>query len=296
MPSKEPQNLLKLGIPKGSLQESTFRLFEKAGYKIRSGSRSYMPSIDDPELEGLLIRAQEIPRYVGSGVLDAGLTGRDWTVEQEAKVVEVSELHYAKAGLKPIRWVIAVPNDSKIKSVKDLEGKHIATELVGYTARYLKERGVQATVEFSWGATEVKPPRLADAIVELTETGSSLRANNLRIVETILESTTLLIANPASWKDPWKRRKLENIAMLLQGAISAEEKVGLKLNVKKDKLAAVLKKVPALDKPTVNNLSDPGWHSIEIIVDEHIVRDLIPELKRAGATGIVEYPLNKVIR
>lgn len=286
---------MKLGLPKGSLQESTFRLFEKAGYKIHVGSRSYIPTIDDPELTGLLIRAQEMARYVNHGALDAGLTGRDWVLEQGAKVVEVAELRYAKAGLRPVRWVIAVPEESKIKTIKDLQGKRIATELVGYTKRYLRERGVKAEVEFSWGATEVKPPQLADAIVELTETGSSLRANKLRIVETILESNTLLIANKESWKDPWKRRKIENIAMLLQGAIAAQEKVGLKLNVKKRDLAAVIAELPALNTPTVNHLSDPNWHSVEVIVDETVVRDLIPVLKRAGATGIVEYPLNKVI-
>lgn len=286
---------LKLGLPKGSLQESTFRLFEKAGYKIRANERSYFPTIDDPTLSGLLIRAQEMARYVNLGALDAGLTGRDWVMEEGAKVVEVAELRYAKAGLRPVRWVIAVPNDSKIKKVEDLEGKRIATELVQFTKRFLKKRGVKATVEFSWGATEVKPPMLVDAIVELTETGSSLRANNLRIVETILESNTLLIANAESWKDPWKRQKIENMAMLLKGAIAAEEKVGLKLNVKKQHLARILEQLPSLNTPTVNHLSDPEWHSVEVIVDEVIVRELIPALKRAGATGIVEYPLNKVI-
>ncbi len=287
--------ILKLGIPKGSLQESTFRLFGKAGFKIVAGSRSYVPSIDDPELEGLLIRAQEMAGYVEDGVLDAGLTGRDWMTEQEADVEVVSELRYAKAGLKAVRWVIAVPNDSSIKSVKDLKGKRIATELVGFTKRYLKERGVEADVEFSWGATEVKPPLLADAIVELTETGSSLRANNLRIVETILESTTLLVANKKSWKDPWKREKIENLVMLLQGAIQAEEKVGLKMNVPKKSLKSVLQKLPALHAPTISTQADEDWVAVEIIVDEKIVREIIPALKRAGASGIVEYPLNKVI-
>lgn len=287
--------VLKLGIPKGSLQESTFKLFEKAGYKMHVSSRSYVPAIDDAELSGLLIRAQEMARYVNHGALDAGLTGRDWVLEQGAKVVEVAELRYAKAGLKPVRWVIAVPENSKIKTIKDLQGKRIATELVGYTRRYLKKHGVTADVEFSWGATEVKPPELSDAIVELTETGSSLRANKLRIVETILESNTLLIANTESWKDPWKRQKIENMAMLLQGAIAAQEKVGLKLNIPKSGLAQILGHLPALNKPTVSQLSDANWNSVEVIVDEVIVRDLIPVLKRAGATGIVEYPLNKVI-
>ena len=269
--------------------------FEKAGYKMHVGSRSYIPTIDDPELSGLLIRAQEMARYVNHGALDAGLTGRDWVLEQGAKVVEVAELRYAKAGLRPVRWVIAVPETSKIKTVKDLQGKRIATELVGYTKRYLKQHGVTAQVEFSWGATEVKPPELADAIVELTETGSSLKANKLRIVETILESNTLLIANAESWKDPWKRRKIENIAMLLQGAIKAQEKVGLKLNIENKNLKKVLEQLPALNTPTVSSLADPDWRSVEVVVDEVVVRDLIPVLKRAGATGLVEYPLNKVI-
>ena len=289
------KKILRLGIPKGSLQESTFRLFGKAGYNIRAGGRSYFPNVDDPEIECLLIRAQEMARYIQDGVLDAGLTGRDWMIEQNAKVVEVAELRYAKAGLKPVRWVIAVPNDSKIRSVKDLQGKRIATELVDYTRRYLKKQGVKADVEFSWGATEVKPPQFADAIVELTETGSSLRANNLRIVETILESTTLLLANPKSWKDPWKRQKIENLSLLLQGAIVAEEKVGLKMNLPKSKLKKILSLLPSLHAPTVSEQTDPRWVSIEVIVDERVVRDTLPALKRAGASGIVEYPLNKVI-
>lgn len=287
--------ILKLGIPKGSLQDSTFRLFQKAGYKITTGSRSYIPNIDDPELGGLLIRAQEMAGYVEDGVLDVGLTGRDWMTEQDADVEVVTELRYAKAGLRPIRWVVAVPEDSPIKSVQDLAGKRIATELVGFTNRYLEQQGVKAKVEFSWGATEVKPPLLADAIVELTETGSSLRANQLRIVETILESTTLLVANKQSWKDPWKKEKIENLAMLLQGAIQAEEKVGLKLNVPKKSLKTVLAKLPALHAPTISNQADEDWVAIEVIVDEKIVREILPALKRAGASGIVEYPLNKVI-
>lgn len=287
--------ILKLGIPKGSLQESTFRLFKKAGYSMSVSSRSYYPTMDDPELEGMLIRAQEMARYVEKGVLDAGLTGRDWVMEQGADVAEVSELKYAKAGLRPVKWVLAVPNDSPIKKVEQLHGKTIATELVEYTKRYLKERGVKANVEFSWGATEVKPPVLADAIVELTETGSSLKANNLRIVDTLLESNTLLIANQKAFKDPWKKKKIQNISLLLQGAIAAEEKVGLKLNVPAKALKKVLQTLPALHTPTVSSLSDEGWHSVEVIVDEKIVRDIIPSLKDAGASGIVEYPLNKVI-
>jgi ATP phosphoribosyltransferase len=292
---KEGKNVLNLGLPKGSLQESTFHLFRKAGYNVSVGSRSYFPTIDDPELSGLLIRAQEMARYVQDGILDAGLTGRDWVLENNAKVKEVCPLNYAKGGLRPVRWVVAVPNDSPITKLEHLQGKRIATELVGYTKRTLKERGIDALVEFSWGATEVKPPRLADAIVELTETGSSLRANNLRIVETLLESTTVLIANRDSWKDPFKRGKIETIAMLLNGALRAEEKVGLKMNVKAAGLEAVLAVLPSLQDPTVSNLSHKGWHSVEVIVDEKTVRDLIPTLKAAGASGIVEYPLNKVI-
>ncbi len=289
------ERILKLGLPKGSLQESTFRLFKKAGFNMSVGSRSYVPSMDDPELTGLLIRAQEMTRYVENGVIDCGLTGRDWMLDHGGKVEEVGELRYAKAGLKPVRWVVAVPNDSSIQKLKDLQGKRIATELVNYTRRYLKEKGITAEVEFSWGATEVKPPLLADAIVELTETGSSLRANNLRIVETILESTTLFICNKKAWSDPWKRSKISNIYMLLQGAISAEEKVGLKMNVSAKKLNNVIRSLPALHTPTINSLADSGWHSLEVIVDEKVVRDILPKLKEAGAEGIVEYPLNKVI-
>src|SRR3990167_224790 len=262
------KDILKLGLPKGSLEESTYRMFKKAGFQITASSRSYFPMVDDPQISPMLIRAQEMARYVEDGVLDAGLTGRDWVLEQGAKVVEVAELRYAKAGLRPVRWVIAVPETSKIKTVKDLQGKRIATELVGYTKRYLKKHGVTAQVEFSWGATEVKPPELADAIVELTETGSSLKANKLRIVETILESNTLLIANAESWKDPWKRRKIENIAMLLQGAIKAQEKVGLKLNIENKNLKKVLEQLPALNTPTVSSLADPDWRSVEVVVDE----------------------------
>ncbi|MCP5464995.1 MAG: ATP phosphoribosyltransferase [Deltaproteobacteria bacterium] len=292
---KTQSKILKLGVPKGSLQESTFKLFKCAGYNFSVRSRSYFPTVDDDELSPMLIRAQEMARYVSQGILDCGLTGRDWTMEQGGKVVEVAELKYAKAGLRPVRWVIAVPNDSKIKKVKDLQGKRIATELVDYTKRYLKQHGVKAEVEFSWGATEVKPPLLADAIVELTETGSSLRANNLRIVETILESNTLLIANKEAWKNKWKREKIENIQLLLQGAIDAQTKVGLKMNVPDKKLKTIMKLLPSLQKPTVASLAGSDWHSIEVVIDEPLVRDLIPLLKREGATGIIEYPLNKVI-
>ena len=288
-------SLIKLGLPKGSLQESTFRLFKKAGFQIHASSRTYIPSIDDPEISCLLIRAQEMAGYTADGVLDAGLTGRDWVLEQGAKVVEVCELRYAKAGLRPVRWVIAVPENSKIKKLKDLKGKRIATELVNYTKRYLKQHQIKAKVEFSWGGTEVKPPLLADAIVELTETGSSLRANKLRIIETILESNTLLIANRQAWKNPKKRRKIENLALLLKGAIVAEEKVGLKMNVPMKNLNTVLAVLPSLHTPTIAQHSDPQWCSVEVILDESVVKSIFPELKRAGASGLVEYPLNKVI-
>lgn len=286
---------LKIGFPKGSLQEQTFRLFKNAGYNIKLAERSYIPVIDDEELEGLVIRAQEIPRYVENGILDVGITGLDWVLEQEAKVIEVERLRYGKVGFRGVRWVVAVPNDSDIRKVEDLEGKKIATELVNFTRKFLKERGIKAVVEFSWGATEVKPPLLADAIVEVTETGSSLRAHNLRIVETVLESETVFIANENSFKDPWKRRKAENIVMLLKGALLAEEKVGLKMNVPKSRLDAVTRLLPSLHTPTISNLYDQDWVAVEVIIDEKTVRDIIPELKRAGAQGIVEYPLNKVI-
>jgi ATP phosphoribosyltransferase len=288
-------NVLNIGLPKGSLQDTTLHLFRKAGFPVTVGSRSYIPSIDDPELSGLLIRAQEMARYVQDGILDVGLTGRDWVLEQNARVKEVCPLLYARGGLRPVRWVVAVPNESPIRRLQDLKGKRVATELVQYTRRYLKEKGIEAQVEFSWGATEVKAPRLADAIVELTETGSSLRANNLRIVETVLESTTVLIANRDSWKEPWKRQKIETIAMLLQGALRAEEKVGLKMNVGRADLDRILRVLPAMQNPTISTLSEAGWFSLEVIVDEKTVRELIPVLKREGASGIVEYPLNKVI-
>ncbi len=284
-----------IGLPKGSLQEATFRIFRKAGYQISLSSRSYIPSLDDPELEGMLIRAQEIPRYVEEGVLDAGLTGRDWVLEQGAKVVEVAELIYAKGGLRPVRWVLAVPENSNIKSSQDLEGKRIATELVNYTRKYFKKKKVKVKVEFSWGATEVKPPFLADAIVELTETGDSLRANKLKVIETLLESKTLFIANKDSWNVPWKRKKIENLSCLFEGALLAEEKVGLKMNVNRKNLKKMLSVLPALHTPTISNLTDTDWVAVEVVADEKILRDLIPKLKEAGATGIVEYPLNKVI-
>lgn len=286
---------LKIGLPKGSLQESTFKLFKNAGFNIKLLERSYVPVIDDPELEGLVIRAQEMARYVENGILDMGITGWDWVLEQDAKVIELARLKYGKVGLRGVKWVVAVPVDSPIKGLEDLKGKKIATELVGYTKRYLKKKGVDATIEFSWGATEVKPPLLADAIVEVTETGASLKANGLRIVDTILESETVLIANKISWKDEWKRRKMENITILLKGALLAEEKVGLKMNVPRNRLEKVTSILPSLHTPTVSNLSDKGWVAIEVIIDEKTVRDIIPDLKRAGAQGIVEYPLNKVI-
>ncbi|MCG2814012.1 MAG: ATP phosphoribosyltransferase, partial [Thermodesulfovibrionales bacterium] len=272
---------LKLGIPKGSLQESTLKLFRKAGYHISVSSRSYYPSFDDPEVEAMLIRAQEMARYVEDGILDCGLTGKDWILEQNADVHEVAELIYAKEGLRPVKWVIAVPNDSKIKSVKGLKGKRIATELVGFTKRYLKAKGIKAEVDFSWGATEVKPPYLADAIVELTETGTSLRENNLRIVETILESSTRFIANKKAWQEKWKKQKMQNIVMLLKGALSAEEKVGLKMNVTERSFKRVMSLLSAMHSPTISALSDKGWYALEVIIDEKVVRDIIPKLKTA---------------
>jgi ATP phosphoribosyltransferase len=286
---------LKLGIPKGSLENATVDLFRRAGFQITINSRSYFPAIDDPEIECMLIRAQEMARYVEDGVLDAGLTGRDWVEENEAKVENVADLIYAKQSFGKVRWVLAVPESSPVHSVKDLEGKIIATELVAATRRYLERNGVTAKVEFSWGATEVKPPTLADAIVEVTETGSSLRANNLRIVETVLESNTQLIANAAAWKDAAKRRKLEDIRMLLQGAINALGKVGLMLNVEKGNLERVLSVLPALKRPTISTLSEDGWLAVNTILDESTVRTIIPRLKEAGAQGIVEYPLNKIV-
>ena len=286
---------LKLGIPKGSLENATIDLFRRAGFAITTSSRSYFPGIDDPEIECMLIRAQEMARYVEDGILDAGLTGRDWIQENQADVVAVADLIYAKQSFGKVRWVLAVPEASAFRKVEDLEGKIIATELVATTKRYLAAHGVTAKVEFSWGATEVKPPVLADAIVEVTETGSSLRANKLMIIDTVLESNTQLIANRQSWEDAAKRRKLEDIRMLLEGAINALGKVGLMLNVHKDSLPAVLAVLPALKRPTISHLSDDQWLAVNTILDEATVRDIIPRLKQAGGEGIVEYPLNKIV-
>jgi ATP phosphoribosyltransferase len=286
---------LKLGIPKGSLENATIDLFRRAGFHISTSSRSYFPAIDDPEIECMLIRAQEMARYVEDGILDAGLTGRDWIQENEADVKAVADLIYAKQSFGKVRWVLAVPEASGFASVRDLEGKIIATELVATTKRYIAAHGVTAKVEFSWGATEVKPPVLADAIVEVTETGSSLRANKLKIIDTVIESNTQFIANHAAWADPAKRRKLEDIQMLLEGAINALGKVGLMLNVHRDNLKAVLGVLPALKRPTISNLSDEDWLAVNTILDELSVREIIPRLKQAGAQGIVEYPLNKIV-
>ena len=286
---------LRLGIPKGSLQEATLQLFARAGWRIAVNSRSYFPTIDDPDIKCLLIRAQEMARYVETGALDAGITGRDWVLETGADVTEVAELVYAKQRMARVRWVLAVPEESPIRSVRDLEGKVLATEVVRLTKGYLARNGVNARVEFSWGATEVKVPQLADAIVEVTETGSSLRANHLRIVDTVLESATLFIANRAAWEDPQKREKVSNIVLLLEGAIAAYNKVGLMLNVRREHLPGVLTVLPALKNPTISELSDPEWVAVNTIVDEEIVRQIIPRLKAAHAQGIVEYPLNKIV-
>ncbi|MFN7650063.1 MAG: ATP phosphoribosyltransferase [Acidobacteriota bacterium] len=286
---------LKLGIPKGSLENATIDLFRRAGFNISVSSRSYFPSIDDPEIECMLIRAQEMARYVEDGILDAGLTGLDWVKESEAEVETVADLVYSKASFGKVRWVLAVPESSPVQSVKDLEGKIIATELVQFTKNYLKANGVTAKVEFSWGATEVKPPVLADAIVEVTETGSSLRANKLRIVAELMSSNTQLIANKTSWTDAWKQQKLSDIRLLLDGAIAALGKVGLMLNVRRADLEKVLATLPALKDPTVSQLSDSEWVAVNTILDEITVRNLIPRLKAAGAQGIVEYPLNKIV-
>jgi ATP phosphoribosyltransferase len=288
-------NKLKLGIPKGSLEVATIDIFRRAGYQITTSSRSYFPSIDDPDIECMLIRAQEMARYVEDGILDAGLTGFDWVEENGSDVVALADLIYSRASFSKVRWVLAVPESSPVTSVKDLEGKVIATELVGATKRYLARNGVTAKVEFSWGATEVKPPVLADAIVEVTETGNSLRANKLRIVETVLESNTQLIANKSSYEEPWKRQKLADIKLLLEGAIAALGKVGLMLNVEKVNLEKVIAILPALKTPTLSQLSDPNWLAINTILDETTVRNIIPRLKEAGGQGIVEYPLNKII-
>jgi ATP phosphoribosyltransferase len=286
---------LKFGLPKGSLQDATIEKMAKAGFNISISSRSYIPTVDDDEMEIRLIRAQEISRYVEHGYLDCGITGYDWVIENGSKVHEVGEFLFSKATRRPARWVLCVPENSKVKSVKDLNGKRIATEVVNLTKKYLKKNGVKAEVEFSWGATEVKAHELVDAIVEVTETGSSLRANNLRIVDTLLISTPRLIVNNDSWKNPWKRKKIETLAMLLKGALEAEAKVGLKMNIAEKNLAKLLAELPALRNPTISSLSLKGWVAVETIIDEHVVRELIPQLKAAGAEGIIEYPLNKVV-
>ena len=291
-------NALTIGLPSGSLKDATFKLFEKAGYKIHLPSRSYAPVFDDPELKGLMFRAQEIAQYVERGIVDVGITGKDWIVESDADVEEVAELLFSKSTSRPVRWVIAVPEDSGIRTLKDLQGKRIASELVEGTRRFLAERGIEAEVEFSWGATEVKAgiPGIADAIVDITETGSSLRANHLRELETMFESTTRFIANRSVWADdPWKKQKVQSLLTLLIGALEAESKVGLKMNVPRDRLDEVMENLPALHTPTISSQTDADWVAVEIVTDERIVRDLIPQLKGAGATGIIEYPLNKVV-
>jgi ATP phosphoribosyltransferase len=289
------ERILRLGIPAGSLQEATGELFRKAGYNIKFSSRSYYPEIDDPEIECLLIRAQEMARYIEQGVLDAGITGHDWILENNAQVHEVCELMFSKVSRRPVRWVLCVPEDSPAHSVKDLEGKRIATEVVGLTKSFLARHGVKAQVEFSWGATEVKPPQLADAIVEVTETGSSLRANNLRIIAEVLQSTTRFVANKQAIADEWKRAKIDNLALMLKSCLAAEGKVGLMMNVRRSDLPRVLDQLPALQKPTVSSLSDPDWVDVNTIVDESFVRVVVPKLKSAGALGIVEYQINKII-
>jgi ATP phosphoribosyltransferase len=293
--SYEMKNTLRLGLPKGSLQEATIQKMAKAGFNITVNSRSYAPLVDDDELEIRLIRAQEISRYVEHGYLDCGITGYDWIQENNSDVYEVGEFLFSKATRQPARWVLAVPEASAIASVKDLQGKRIATEVVNLTRRWLQQHGVEAEVEFSWGATEFKAQELVDAIVEITETGSSLRANKLRIVDTLLVSTPRLIVNHTSWKEAWKRKKIETLALLLKGALDAENKVGLKMNIEQKNLANLLQSLPALRNPTISNLSLTGWVAVETIIDEHVVRELIPQLKAAGAEGIIEYPLNKVV-
>lgn len=286
---------LMLGIPKGSLEKTTVDMFAKAGYKIEINSRSYFPTIDDPDIECMLIRAQEMSRYIENGILDCGLTGHDWIVENGSDITEVAELVYGKTGRNPLRWVLAVPESSSIKGPKDLEGKKIATEAVGMTKKYLEKHKVNASVEFSWGATEVKPPKLADAIVEITETGSSLKANKLKIIDELCQSTTRFIANKDAYKDSWKKDKIDRIALLLKAVLTAEGKVGLMLNVKQKDLETIVVRLPALERPTVSSLTEEGWCAINTIVDEHVLRDLIPQLKAMGAQGIVEYPLNKIV-
>jgi len=288
-------NILKLGIPKGSLEEATVNLFAKAGYSIKIKSRSYFPSIDDNEIECMLIRAQEIARYVENGVLDAGLTGKDWVQENRADVVEIADLIYSKTSSQPVRWVLAVPNESPIQSVKDLQGKRIATEAVNMTVDYLKKHGVTADVEFSWGATEVKPPKLVDAIVEVTETGSSLRANNLRIIETLMESNTKFVMNKEAYGNPWKKKKVERLVLMLQSAMAANGQVGLMMNVPKNKLDEVMKILPEGKKPTIAELTDSNWMDLTVILEEKLVREIAPDLKALGVEDIVEYSINKII-
>ncbi len=288
-------NILKLGIPKGSLEEATVNLFAKAGYSIKIKSRSYFPSINDNEIECMLIRAQEIARYVENGVLDAGLTGKDWVQENRADVVEIADLIYSKTSSQPVRWVLAVPNESPIQSVKDLQGKRIATEAVNMTVDYLKKHGVTADVEFSWGATEVKPPKLVDAIVEITETGSSLRANNLRIIETLMESNTKFVMNKEAYGNPWKKKKVERLVLMLQSAMAANGQVGLMMNVPKNKLDEVMKILPEGKKPTIAELTDSNWMDLTVILEEKLVREIAPDLKALGVEDIVEYSINKII-
>ncbi len=289
------KKILKLGLPKGSLQESTMELFRKAGIRVNTSSRSYFPYCDDEDIEVMLIRSQEMGKYVQDGLFDAGITGQDWILETGARVKQICELVYGKSGFKPVRWVLAVPESSRIRSVKDLQGKTIATELVSYVKRYMAKKQIKAKVEYSWGATEAKAGILVDAIVELTETGRSLKANQLRIVEEILSSTTRFIANREAWRDSWKRQKMENIAILLKGALAAEGMVGVKMNLKEKDLSKIMKILPSLKRPTVSPLTLPGWIALEVVVEEDIVKKMIPDLKRAGAQGIIEYPLNKLI-
>ena len=289
------ENKLMLGLPKGSLEESTIRLFAKAGYQITKSSRSYRPSFDDPTLDGRFLRAQEVSRYIENGYFDCGLTGQDWVKENNSDVVEICDLVYSRASNRKSRWVLCVPEASEVKTVKDLEGKRIATEIVNTTNAFLEQNGVKADVEFSWGATEMKVPDLVDAIVDLTETGNSLRANKLRIVDTLLTTNTVFVANKEALKDPWKKKKVDTIALLLTSALESASKVGLKLNIEVDKLESILADLPSLRKPTINKLADEKWVAIDTIIDETIVREIIPELKSRGAEGIVEYPLNKVV-
>lgn len=291
----DSENKLMLGLPKGSLEESTIRLFAKAGYQITKSSRSYRPSFDDPTLDGRFLRAQEVSRYIENGYFDCGLTGQDWVKENNSDVVEICDLIYSRASNRKSRWVLCVPEASEVKTVKDLEGKRIATEIVNTTNAFLKQNEVSADVEFSWGATEMKVPDLVDAIVDLTETGNSLRANKLRIVDTLLTTNTVFVANKEALKDPWKKKKIETIALLLSSALESASKVGLKLNIEVDKLDAILSDLPSLRKPTINKLTDEKWVAIDTIIDETVVREIIPELKSRGAEGIVEYPLNKVV-